>query len=112
MSAIRLLWHKHRTVFVIFLAASAVTVFFLVRLTVFTIYWADPAHRNQAPQAWMTPGYVAHSWGRSPREIADLLGVAPGDRPTLADIARHRDVPVSQVIAELSAHLAKPPANE
>ncbi|MDU8926479.1 hypothetical protein RXV86_03685 [Alisedimentitalea sp. MJ-SS2] len=105
MSAIRLLWHKHRIVFVIFLAASAVTLFFVIRLAMFTIYWSDPAHRNLTPEPWMTPGYVAHSWGLPPHEIADFLDIPPGDRPTLAEIARSRNVPVSQIIEELSGIL-------
>ena len=105
MSAIRYLWAQHRTVLLMFLAGTLVTLFFLVRLTVFTLYWSDPAHRDRSPEAWMTPGYVAHSWGLDPQELGARLGVAPGTRPTLDDIARARGVPVAQVIADLTALL-------
>ncbi|MDQ2089097.1 hypothetical protein [Marimonas arenosa] len=105
MSAIRHLWAHHRPVLLLFFGAAAVTVFFLARLTLFALYWSDPAHRNLAPEPWMTPGYIAHSWGRDPEELARHLGAAPGRRMTLEDIARARGVPVAEVIAELTAHL-------
>ena len=109
MSAIRHLWQNHRLVLVIFVAASAVTVFFLVRLTVFSIYWSDPTHRNLTPEPWMTPGYIAHSWGLAPQTLADHLGISPGTRPSLADIARSRDVPVADILDQVSTFLAETP---
>ena len=110
MSDIRILWHNHRLVFLVFLAARAITLFFLVRLTVFSLYWADPAHRNQVPAPWMTPGYIAHSWGIEPRDLSAQLGVPQGQRPTLADIARERGVPVAQVLDEVNALLPDAPS--
>ena len=107
MSAIRHLWTHHRAALLLFAAAGAVTLFFLARLAVFTLYWADPAHRQRAPEAWMTPGYVAHSWGIDPQDLARAIGAPPGRRQTLEDIARDRGLTVDQLIAEITALLAK-----
>lgn len=106
MHAIRHLWAHHRAVLVLFLGAALITLFFLVRLTVFSLYWADPTHRNLAPEAWMTPGYVAHSWGLDPDQVSQALGSAPGRRRTLEDIARAQGVPVDRLLDRLSAYLA------
>jgi hypothetical protein len=66
-------------------------LFFAVRLTVFTIYWSDPAHRDQAVEGWMTPGYVARSWDVDPEVIRAALPPPPDGtpdrRPTLDAIA-------------------------
>ncbi|WP_137701981.1 hypothetical protein [Marimonas lutisalis] len=110
MSAIRHLWTHHRLVFIAFLGACLVTLGFLVRLTVFTLYWADPSHSDLAPEPWMTPGYIAHSWGLPPEDLARALGVTPGSRPTLQEIARERGVPVEAIINEIKALLPARPS--
>lgn len=110
MSAIRHLWAHHRVVLILFLAGLAVSLFFLVRLTVFSLYWADPAHRHQAPEAWMTPGYIAHSWDIDREALVATLGVEPGSGPTLQDIARARGVAVDEVLREVDAFLSKAPS--
>lgn len=110
MNAIRLLWAHHRAVLLLFLAGLAVSLFFLVRLTVFSLYWADPAHRHQAPAPWMTPGYIAHSWEIDPKALTAALGVEPGSRPTLQDIARARGVAVDDVLREVEALLSQAPS--
>lgn len=109
MSAIRHLWAHHRPVLLLFLGAALVTLFFVVRLTLFTLYWSEPAHRNLAPEPWMTPGYIAHSWGLDPEQLARTLGATPGRRMTLEDIARARGLPVAALIAELNALLTAEP---
>jgi hypothetical protein len=109
MSAFRHLWTHHRLALLAFLAAALISLLFLVRLTVFTLYWADPAHRNQLAQPWMTPGYLAHSWQLDPTELAQALGIPPGSRPTLQDIARDRGVPVEDILREINALLAESP---
>lgn len=108
LRAVRHLWAHHRLAFLAFLAAAAVMLFFTVRLVIFTVYWADPMHRNQPPEPWMTPGYIAHSWGLDPDTVIAALGVVPrpGERPTLEQIAKDRGVPVEVVIAEVAALLA------
>ncbi len=89
LNTARTLWRRHRFLFVAFLAALVVTVFFAARLLVFTVYWADPDHRGQPLEGWMTPGYVAHSYDLSSEVVRDALELDPGDgeRRTLAEIA-------------------------
>lgn len=80
-----------------FVLALAITVFFAGRLILNTIYWADPAHRDQGVEGWMTPGYIGHSW-HVPREvIAQALELTPEDarpRLTLESLAERRGVTV------------------
>ena len=87
--------------------ALGVAVFFAVRLTLFTIYWADPAHREQAIEGWMTPGYVARSWDVPPEVIRAALpppsDLHPGTRPTLDRIAEDAGIPLPDLIAALTA---------
>jgi len=92
MTALRRLWRHHRTALVAFALAAGLTLFFAIRFTVFTIYWADPAHRDRAPEGWMTPGYVARSWDIPRDALQTALGLPPpqGHPPTLRQIARDR----------------------
>ena len=105
-SALAFLWDRHRWAVVALGLALAVAVFFAVRLVVFTVYWADPAHREQPLEGWMTPGYVANSYGVDRDDLRAALGLAPGDRATLEEIAAARGVDLSVVLAEVEAALA------
>lgn len=92
-----------------FLLALGLTLFFAARMALFTLYWSDPAHREQPLEPWMTPRYIAHSWHLPPDELRALLGPLPpeaGRRPTLRDIAAARGIPVETLIDELGAALA------
>jgi hypothetical protein len=102
---LRRIWQAAPVATVILGGALAVSLFFAVRLVAFWIYWADPAHRDQAIEPWMTPGYVAHSWG-VPREIAfEALGLppAPGGPRSMADLAAERGVSVAELARDLQA---------
>lgn len=107
MNGIGKLWRDHRIAFLAFLTAVAVTLFFAVRLVIFSVYWSDPAHRNQLPEGWMTPGYVARSWHLSREEVLRALDLPPtSGRPRSFDeIAKDRGVPVSTVLGEVAAAL-------
>lgn len=109
MRSVRPLWRRHPVALALFGLASLAALLFAVRLAVFTIYWADPAHRQLSPEPWMTPGYLARSWGRDPAEIGAALGfdAPPSDRPTLAEIAAERGIPVEVLLAEVAAFLAE-----
>ncbi|WP_071674836.1 hypothetical protein [Nioella nitratireducens] len=100
---LRRIWNAAPIATVILGAALAVGLFFAARLVAFTIYWADPAHRNQAIEAWMTPAYVAQSWG-VPRE-AMLQGLdltpRPGHPQSLSEIAAQRGVTLAELEAEI-----------
>jgi len=102
------IWRAAPIATIILGVAIAVSVFFAVRLVAFWIYWADPAHRNQAIEGWMTPGYVAYSWD-VPREVtfgALDLPPKPGERVTLADLAQARGVSVEALAAELRSEIS------
>ena len=107
----RYLWRHHRPAVIALGLALGVAGFFAVRLTVFTLYWADPAHREQAIEGWMTPGYVARSWGLERDVVLAALPLppytSPGARPTLTDIARTAGIPLTDVIAGLEAAITK-----
>lgn len=111
MSALAHLWRHHRIALIAFVAAAGVTLFFAVRMAVFTLYWADPRHHEQPLAGWMTLHYVAHSWHVPPDAVIAGAGVgAPDDRPrrarSLAEIARDEGVPLSTLIARLQKAIA------
>lgn len=91
-----------------FLLALVLVTFFCGKLTLDAIYWADPKHRDVAPQAWMTPRYIAHSWGIPPKGLHEALNFErpEKERPTLSYIAKARGITVDEVITEVEAYLA------
>ncbi|MCG6902635.1 MAG: hypothetical protein LJE68_08140 [Rhodobacter sp.] len=92
-----------------FMLALAMTAFFAIRTVFFVVYWADPAHRDQALQGWMTPGYVAHSWDVPKDLLAETLGIPAertGQRRTLSDIAAGRDIALPVLIDLLNDAIA------
>lgn len=96
--------HRHPVLFAAFGLALALTLFFAGRFTWAAIYWSQ--HREMPVQGWMTIGYVGHSWGLDPRALDAAAGTPrpePGHPLTLDEIARTRGVPVTQVIAEVTA---------
>lgn len=99
LTAARMLWRRHRFLFVGFVAAIVVTVFFAVRLLFFTVYWADPTHRGQRLEEWMTPGFVAHSYDLPPEVVRDLLELDAGDgkRRTLAEVLETSDLTLEEI---------------
>lgn len=110
VSALAYLWAHHRPAVVGLTLALAVALVFAVRLAVFTIYWSDPAHREQAIEGWMTPGYIARSWEVEPDVIRDALPL-PSDgtadwRPTLDTIAQGQGMPLPDLIADVEAAIA------
>jgi hypothetical protein len=102
---LRHLWRRHPIACAGFVAALAVIAFFAARFVAFSLYWADPAHREQPIEPWMTPRYIAHAWDLPAEEVMEALGVAarPDARPTLKEIARDRGVPVELVLEEARA---------
>lgn len=106
------IWKSQKLLVTALLLASGVMLFFAVRMVSFWVFWADPAHRNQNPEPWMTPRYIAHSWQLSPREVAAALGLSgppkPGEpRQTISQIAKDRGVAVETVLLELQTYLAE-----
>ena len=86
-----------------FAFALALALFFAARLVTGAVYWAG--HQSEPVQAWMTVGYIGHSWGLDPRQIDLIAGMPlPDGHPlTLSEIAARDGVPVSEVIARVEA---------
>lgn len=101
MNRLRFLWKRQPVVLSAFLVASAVALFFLGRMVVFTIYWAG--HRNVPIAGWMTPLYIERSWDLPKFTLRDPLGLKPlekGQRPqTVAEMARARGITEAEMIA-------------
>jgi len=107
VSSLSFLWRHHRLALVGFALALVVAVVFAVRLALFTIYWSDPAHRDQPIEGWMTPRYVAQSYDVDPDVIRALLALpaeaAANRRPTLERLAEAEGVPLPDLIARIEA---------
>ncbi|WP_323764990.1 hypothetical protein [Marinovum sp.] len=102
--ALTLLWRDNKLLLAGFVLALAVMAFFAIRTVAFWIYWADPTHRNQAIEPWMTPRYVAHSWHVPPEVVAEALDLRPGSgRITLAEIAARDGVSLEEIAARVVA---------
>lgn len=101
LTALRYLWAHHRWGMIGFAAALVVVVVFALRLMLFTIYWADPAHRNQPIAGWMTPGYIARSHDVDLAVIRAALPITPAARSTLAEIAAQTSIPLPVLIAHI-----------
>ena len=114
MKKLFIIWHNRPLLTSAFLLACAVTLFFAGRLVFFTAYWAT--HQEMSVQGWMTVGYVARSWGLDPRELDAAAGLPvpeeKGRPQALAEIARDRGVPVSEVIAQVEATIITLKARE
>lgn len=105
----RRIWSAAPLATTVLAAALAASLFFAVQAAVF---WHDRpprAEREQPIAAWMTPRYVARSWG-VPREVVldavALEGPLPGGPISLAQIAEARGVAVEEIIAELETAIA------
>lgn len=104
IGTLKLLWRDNKLLLGAFALALAVTLFFALRSLSFWIYWADPAHRNQAIEPWMTPRYIAHSWHVPPPVVAEAMGLKPGGpRITVADVAEDEDMTVEALVAQIMA---------
>ena len=73
--ALQTLWRRNPIGLMAFGLAAVVTLVFLTRFVLFTIYWSDPAHRDQRIEGWMTPGYIARSYDVPKAVVTDALGL-------------------------------------
>ncbi|MGL3607182.1 hypothetical protein ACSV9I_11760 [Rhizobium sp. G187] len=105
------LWRQNRLLVSGFVLVLGLVLFFAIRTALFVSYWNDPAHRNQPVEAWMTLGYVAHSWHVPVERLARDLDVAPpprnAPRPSLERLAKERGQTFSDFRTELEAAIAR-----
>ena len=105
MSRLKELWKTNRLMLIAFVIAAFLTAMFLVRTVVFTVYWADPAHRDQSIEPWMTVRYVSNSWDLPRDEMIAALGFEPenGRFQTFGDIAQSRGLSLEDITARIEA---------
>lgn len=110
MKTLKRLWQTNRVALIGFGLAALAVVFFTLRIVVSTLYWSNPAHRQQIPEGWMTPGMVARSWHIPRENLAEITGIAPsGERgQSLTEIAARRGIPLSDLVAEILTVLQRP----
>lgn len=100
------LWRRHPLLVSTFVLATALTLFFALRLTVQAVYWSN--HRDEVITPWMTPGYVAHSWDVPIEELEARVGLQrPQGKPQpLAVHAGQQHIPVTELIDRIEAAIA------
>ncbi len=95
-----------RRILIAILALALIAATFVgVRTVRHALYWADPAHRNVAPEGWMTLGYLERSHHLPHHSLGPALGLTPqpGEPLSLEEIAELRDEPLAQLLTEVSA---------
>ena len=105
LSRLRYLWTHNRLLLLGFATVLGLTLFFGIRTLSFTLYWADPAHRDQALAAWMTPGYVAMSYDIPPPLLAPALFEIPGgphEHLTMGQIAAAHGITLDALQARIT----------
>ena len=110
LKSLGVLWRHHRPALIGFCLALVMMFYFLGRTVFSGFYWADPTHRDQPVQAWMTPRYIAHSWNVPVDTILEANGLTRGqfDHPTsLAEISRLTGIPEETLIAQTKAAIAQ-----
>lgn len=108
MNGFRYLYHNHRFALGIFGLALIAMLFFATRFAVHWVYWNDPLHQNQPIAGWMTPGYIAQSYGVEIdviRAALDLTEDSPRRVP-LDEIAQQHGLTRADLVAEIEAAIA------
>ena len=103
------LWQNHKLLLLAFTLAAAVTVMFAIRMVVFSLYWGNPDHQNQALEGWMTPRYVAFSYGLDAAELEQVLGIDPTtvSRVHLRDLLKDQGVTLIDLQSRLDSVVSR-----
>jgi hypothetical protein len=75
-----------------------------------SVYWNDPAHRDQALDGWMTPRYVAQSYDIPPEVFIPALFLDPAQKPrriSLDAIAAENGVTLGELQMRIDAAVAQ-----
>lgn len=78
---IKYLWHTHRLALCAFAVALCALGYFGVKTIAAAVYWMDPAHQDQPLAPWMTPRYVAQSYGLPRDTIEEIFQLERGVDP-------------------------------
>jgi hypothetical protein len=100
---IRRIWQRNPLLSAAFLLAVASCLFFTWRAVDMALILTNRAEKPVA--GWMTPRYIANSYGLDRDDLAALLDTADGDdaRQPLYALAREQDVPVIDMIRAVQA---------
>ncbi len=103
------LWANHKLAVTAFAAAVAVLCYFAFQTLSSTLYWMDPAHRDQDLAPWMTPRYVARSYQIPPRILAPALFLdqdAAPRRVSVGSIALQNEMTLDELQDRIEAAAA------
>ena len=100
----RRLWANHRKLVIAFAVMVVLAAGFLIRGFVLVPPRGDP---SRPVAAWMTPGFVVHTYHIPPEVVGEILGLTPGEhrRQTIAEIATAQGAIVTDLLAELQAEV-------
>ncbi len=100
---IRRIWRKNPILTLAFLLALGASAFFAGRAVNMTIVLANRADKPVA--GWMTPRYIARSYGLEREDLGTILAIRDGDdaRQPLYSLAQEQSVPVADLIAAIQA---------
>lgn len=103
------LWQHNRLALLAFVIAVGALGVFGGRTISHMIYWADPAHQDQALAIWMTPRYVARSHDVPPEVVQQAFFLTPDGPPTrvsMGKIAIENDMTIAQLQDRLDIFVA------
>lgn len=106
MTLLKHLWSQHRLALLAFVAALGAAGFFGIRTMSAMVYWMDPAHQEQPLASWMTPRYVAQSYGLPRTAIEELFMLERGVDPPrirLGEIMENMDMTMDELQARVDA---------
>lgn len=100
---IRRIWQKNPILTLAFLLALIACFFFMGRAMNMALILANRADKPVA--GWMTPRYIARSYGLEREDLGTILSITDGDdaRQPLYSLAQEQEVPVADLIAAIQA---------
>lgn len=100
---IRRIWQRNPLLSLAFLLAVTASLFFAWRAVDMALILTNRAEKPVA--GWMTPRYIARSYGLDRDDLAAVLSTADGEdaRQPLHSLAREQDVPLTDMIRAVQA---------
>jgi len=98
MDFLRFLFRRHPWPTAIMAVGLVALVWFGGHFVSDVLYFSDPAHREQPLAGWMSPRYVAKSWGLPPEVVADVMQLTPDHRRiTLDEVAARAGISLEEL---------------